>query len=59
MRLKSVNKGVKRKKWDRKTFRYAEASRVAGEKTGPEAGQYFHVCPPIGFIWMGYKTQEE
>ena len=29
------------------------------EKTGPEAGQYFHVRPPIGFIWMGYKTQEE
>jgi len=20
------------------------------EKTGPEAGQYFHVRPPIGFI---------
>jgi len=29
------------------------------KKTGPEAGQYFHVRPPIGFIWMGYKTQEE
>jgi len=28
-------------------------------KTGPEAGQYFHVRPPIGFIWMGYKTQQE
>jgi len=22
---------------------------------GPEAGQYFHVRPPIGFICMGYK----
>jgi len=29
------------------------------KKTGPEAGQYFHVRPPIGFIGMGYKTQEE
>jgi len=29
------------------------------KKTGPEAGQYFHVRPPIGFIKMGYKTQEE
>jgi len=29
------------------------------KKTGPEEAQYFHVRPPIGFIKMGYKTQEE
>ena len=32
---------------------------MSQEKTGPEAGQYFHVRPPIGFIWVGYKTQQE
>jgi len=24
--------------------------RLSSEETGPEAGQYFHVRPPIGFI---------
>ena len=28
-------------------------------KTGPEAGQYFYVRPPIGLRWMDYKTQEK
>jgi len=31
----------------------------ASKNAGPEAGQYFHVRPPIGFILMGYNTQEE
>jgi len=33
--------------------------RLTLKKTGPEAGQYFHVRPPIGFIKMGYKAQEK
>jgi len=34
-------------------------SVMSDEKTGPEAGQYFDVRPPIGLIRMGYKTKEE
>ena len=31
-------------------IQYALQHLWGTEKTGPEAGQYFHVRPPIGFI---------
>jgi len=31
------------------TLVYVKSSPII-QKTGPEAGQYFHVRPPIGFI---------
>ena len=38
------------KNWVGQLIHAAEPKAAYPSKTGPEAGQYFHVHPPIGFI---------